>query len=324
MGWQGIGGGQLGRGQGKEPMPRILIVGSVNMDVVARVDRMPGPGENVRGTDLRTIPGGKGANQAVAAARLGAETAFLGCVGDDEFGGRLREDLAAAGVRTAAVRTACGCASGVALILVDASGQNSIVVTPGANGRLTPGDVEASRALVAEADAVLLQLEVPPETVARTVRLAAEVGTPSIVDAGPPRTPIDEAVFACTLLTPNEAEAAALLGIAAGSRSPEQMAAELIARGPKVVVVKAGPAGAVLADGKRLVRVPAFNIEPVDTTAAGDAFTAALAIEYVKGTDLAEAVRTANAAGALACLRLGAQPSMPTAAEVAAFLRSRP
>jgi ribokinase len=301
-------------------MPRILIVGSVNMDVVARVDRMPAPGENVRGWDLRTIPGGKGANQAVAAARLGAETTFLGCVGDDEFGGRLRENLAAAGVRTQAVRTVAGCASGVALILVDARGQNSIVVTPGANGRLTPGDVEASRGLIEAADAVILQLEIPPETVARTIRLAAEVGVPTIVDAGPPRTPIEKSVFAATLLTPNEAEAAALLGIAPGSRTPEKMAAELSALGSKAVVVKAGARGAVVADGKRLMTAPAFKIEPVDTTAAGDAFTAALAIEYVKGTDLVEATRVANAAGALACLKLGAQPSMPTAAEVARFL----
>ena len=304
-------------------MPRILIVGSVNMDVVARVDRMPAPGENVRGWDLRTIPGGKGANQAVAAARLGAETTFLGCVGDDEFGGRLRENLAAAGVRTQAVRTVAGSASGVALIVVDARGQNSIVVTPGANALLAPENVEASRGLVEAADAVLLQLEIPPETVARTIRLAAEVGTPSVVDAGPPRTPIEPSVFAATLLTPNEAEAAALLGIAPGSRTPAEMAAELLARGPKAVVIKAGSRGAVVAEGTRLVSVPAFAIVPVDTTAAGDAFTAALAIEYVKGTDLVEATRVANAAGALACLKLGAQPSMPAAAEVAEFLAQR-
>jgi ribokinase len=300
--------------------PRILVVGSVNMDIVARVGHVPAAGENVRGSDLRTIPGGKGANQAVACARLGAETAFLGRVGDDAFGERLRQGLAEAGVRTDAVKTIAECASGIALILVDTGGQSTIVVTAGANGRLAPDDIDAARPLFESADAVVLQLEIPPETVARTLRLAREAGKPTILDAGPPRRPIDPAVFACTVLTPNEAEAAALLDLAPGTMSPEEMAKELLARGPEAVVIKAGGRGAVIAQGGRLVRVPAFKIDPVDATAAGDAFTAALAVEWVKGTDLAEAVRVANAAGALACLKLGAQPSMPTRDEVAGFL----
>ena len=290
------------------------------MDIVARVGHVPAAGENVRGSDLRTIPGGKGANQAVACARLGAETAFLGRVGDDAFGERLRQGLAEAGVRTDAVKTVAECASGIALILVDTGGQSTIVVTAGANGRLVPDDIDAARPLFESADAVVLQLEIPPETVARTLRLAREAGKPTILDAGPPRRPIDPAVFECTILTPNEAEAAALLDLAPGTMSPEEMAKELLARGPKAVVIKAGGRGAVIAQGGRLVRVPAFKIDPVDATAAGDAFTAALAIEWVKGTDLAEATRVANAAGALACLKFGAQPSMPTRDEVAWFL----
>jgi ribokinase len=303
-------------------MAKIVVVGSVNMDIVAYVTHIPVAGENVRGWDLRTIPGGKGANQAVAAARLGAETHFLGRVGDDAFGARLRANLAAAGVGTEAVRFEAGWSSGVALITVDSNGQNTIVVTAGANDLLTPQDVEASRLLLEEADAVVLQLEIPRETVARTIQLAAEVGTPSIVDAGPPRVPIDESVFGCTLLTPNEAEAATLLGISPERQSPEKTAAQLRALGPEAVVIKLGADGAVVADGKHVVRVPAFKIQPVDTTAAGDAFTAALAIEFVKGTDLVDAARLANAAGALACLKPGAQPSMPTAAELAEFLRA--
>jgi len=301
--------------------PRILVVGSVNMDLVARVDHVPAPGENVRGSDVRTIPGGKGANQAVAAARLGADTTFLGRVGSDEFGGRLRRELADAGVQTAPLRAVPDCPSGVALILVDAQGQNSIVVTAGANGRLTPDDVAEARDLVARVDAVVLQLEIPPETVAATLRLAHEVGTPTVVDAGPPRRPVDEAVFGCTLLTPNEAEAASLLGLPTGRDDPESLARRLLQRGPHAVVLKAGARGAIVADAGRTVHVPAFPIRPVDTTAAGDAFTAALALEFVKGTDLAQAARIANAAGALACLKLGAQPSMPTAEEVDEFLR---
>ena len=290
------------------------------MDIVARVGHVPAAGENVRGSDLRTIPGGKGANQAVACARLGAETAFLGRVGDDAFGERLRQGLAEAGVRTDAVKTVAECASGIALILVDTGGQSTIVVTAGANGRLVPDDIDAARPLFESADAVVLQLEIPPETVARTLRLAREAGKPTILDAGPPRRPIDPAVFECTILTPNEAEAAALLDLAPGTMSLEEMAKELLARGPKAVVIKAGGRGAVIAQGGRLVRVPAFKIDPVDATAAGDAFTAALAVEWVKGTDLAKAARVANAAGALACLKFGAQPSMPTADELARFL----
>jgi len=302
---------------------RMLVIGSVNMDVVARVDRVPSPGQNVRGRDLRTIPGGKGANQAVAAARLGAETAFLGRVGDDGFGSRLRANLEAEGVGVDSLETVRDCASGVALILVDAAGENTIVVTPGANNRLTPDDVDAARGLVAAADAVVLQLEIPAETVARAVALAREVGTPTILDAGPPRKPVDEAAFDATVLTPNEAEAASLLAIEPGTLGLEEMARELLACGPGAVVLKAGPRGAVVARGNRCEGVPAFRINPVDTTAAGDAFTAALAVETVKGTDLAAAARVANAAGALACLKFGAQPSMPTADDIARFLADR-
>ncbi len=303
---------------------RILVVGSVNMDLVVRVDHVPAPGENVRGERLEMIPGGKGANQAVAAARLGAETALLGCVGDDPFGHRLRAELADAGVCTDAIRTVPGCGSGAAVILVDAAGENCIVITPGANGRLAPDDVEAARDRLAGVDAVILQLEIPSETVARTIRLAGELGVRTIVDAGPPRRPVDAAVFEADVLTPNEAEAAALLDLPTGARRPEDLARALLARGPAAVVLKAGDRGAVVAEGGRVEHVPAFEIEPVDTTAAGDAFTAALAVALVDGADLARAARTANAAGALAATRTGAQPSMPTADEVADFLKRRP
>ena len=242
---------------------RILVVGSINIDLVTRVDHVPAPGEDVRGEDLRFVPGGKGANQAVACARLGAETVMLGRVGDDPFGRRLRDDLARAGVGVEAVRTVPGCASGAALILVDAAGDSSIVITPGANARLTAADVEAARPLLAGADAVVVQLEIPPETVARTVRLAREVGTRVVVDAGPPRRPIDEAVFEADVLTPNEAEAAALLDLEPGAAAPEDLACRLAERARGTVVLKAGAAGCVLAEGGEVRRVPAFPIEPV-------------------------------------------------------------
>ncbi len=302
---------------------RLLVIGSVNMDLVVRVDHVPVPGENVRGEALEMIPGGKGANQAVACARHGAETAFLARVGDDPFGRRLVDELAAAGVRTDAVETVTGWASGAAMILIEAGGENAIVITPGANGRLGPDDVDAARPLLAAADAVVLQLEIPAETVGRAVRLAREVGTLTVVDAGPPRLPVDAAVLEADVLTPNEAEAAALLGVEPGTCSPQDLARALLDRGPGVVVVKAGAQGAVVAEKGRTEHVPAFRIDPVDTTAAGDAFTAALAVAVVEGTDLVAAARRANAAGALAATRLGAQPSMPTAEEVAAFLAER-
>jgi len=302
---------------------RILVIGSVNMDLVVRVDHVPAPGENVRGEALEMIPGGKGANQAVACARLGAETTLLGRVGDDPFGRRLTRELAGAGVRTDAVRSVAGCASGTAVILVEAGGENSIVITAGANGRLAPGDVDAARDLVADADAVVLQLEIPSETVARAIRLGRQVGTLTVVDAGPPRRPIDASVLEADVLTPNEAEAAALLDVPPGTRRPEDLARALLARGPTAVVVKAGPRGAVVAEQGRVQPVPAFPVEPVDTTAAGDAFTAALAVAVVEGSDLVAAARRACAAGALACLKLGAQPSMPTADEVDAFLAAQ-
>jgi ribokinase len=302
---------------------RLLVIGSVNMDLVVRVDHVPVPGENVRGERLEMIPGGKGANQAVACARLGADTTFLARVGDDPFGRRLVDGLADAGVRTDAVETVTGCASGAAMILVEAGGENAIVITPGANGWLGPDDVDAARALIADADAVVLQLEIPADTVGRAIRLAREVGTPTVVDAGPPRLPVDEAVLEADVLTPNEAEAAALLGVEAGARSAEDLARMLLDHGPGAVVVKAGARGAVVADEGRLEHVPAYPIDPVDTTAAGDAFTAALAVAVVEGTDLVAAARRANAAGALAARRLGAQPSMPTAEAVAAFLAER-
>ncbi len=303
--------------------PRILVIGSVNMDLVARVDHVPAPGENVRGSALHTIPGGKGANQAVACARLGARTAFLGRVGDDDWGRRLRDALDAAGVDTGRLDTVPDTPSGVALILVAADGENRIVVTPGANAHLAPDDVRAARDLVAEADAVVLQLEIPPETVATAIDLAREVGTPTVVDAGPPRDAPDEAVFRAAVLTPNAAEAAALVGETLGERSAEALAQALLARGPETVVLKVGDEGAVVATSGGVRRIPPFEVEVLDTTAAGDAFTAALAVEHACGTAPEAAARIACAAGALACTRLGAQPGMPTRAELDGFLAGR-
>ncbi|QKV94870.1 ribokinase [Streptomyces sp. NA02950] len=301
----------------------LLVVGSANADLVIGVERRPGPGETVLGSDLAVHPGGKGANQAVAAARLGARTALLARVGDDEHGRLLLDSLRTAGADTSGVLTG-GAPTGVALIAVDPSGDNSIVVSPGANARLTPGDVRAAARLLASARVVSLQLEIPLETVAEVVR-AADAGTdgrpgPRVVLNPSPAAPLpDEVLAVCDPLVVNEHEARFLLGDdpAGGSAEPEEWAAALLARGPRSVVVTLGAQGALVADGGRTVRVPSLPVKAVDTTGAGDAFTGALAWRLGAGDDLETAVWFAVRVGAAAVTRAGAQESFPTAEDVA-------
>jgi len=300
--------------------PRIGVIGSANVDLVVRADHPPGPGENVLGGDFRMIPGGKGANQAVAVARLGGRARFIGKVGRDPFGDILLASLRADGVDVAGVAAVADAPTGVALIVIDRDGQNSIVVAPGANGRLLPGDIQALRPALEGLDAILMQLEIPPETVAHAVRLARELNVPVILDAGPPcRRPPDE-VFQVAILSPNEAEAAALLGSAVRDlKDAEEAGREMLRRGAGAVVLKLGSNGALLVTQEDCLHVPARRVQVVDTTAAGDAFTAALAVYRAEGLPLPDAVRMANKAGALAVTKLGAQPSMPTRRELEAM-----
>ncbi|MGP3922936.1 ribokinase [Streptomyces sp. 8N616] len=298
----------------------LLVVGSANADLVIGVDRRPAAGETVLGSDLAVHPGGKGANQAVAAARLGARTALLARVGDDAHGRLLLESLRAAGVGTAGVMTG-GAPTGVALITVDPAGDNSIVVSPGANTRLTPGDVTDAGALLAAARVVSLQLEIPPATVAAAVRAARAAGTRVVLNPSPP-APLPAAVLAaCDPLVANEHEARFLLRghAAAAASEPEAWASALLERGPRSVVVTLGAGGALVAgrDGEAL-RVPSPPVEAVDTTGAGDAFTGALAWRLAAGDGLEEAVRFAVRVGAAAVTRAGAQESFPAAEEVPA------
>jgi len=307
--------------------PIVAVIGSVNMDLVVRANHVPRPGETVLGHSFATIPGGKGANQAVAVARLGADCRFVARVGNDDFGSRLLNNLRAAGVDCSAVTVTEGTASGVALIVVDDLGENAICVASGANGVLSPEDIDAAEPLIAPAKVWLLQLEIPLETVAHAIRLARRRGAEVIVDCAPApppeRTP--EELFEADILTPNESEAQAITGErSVGKREARLVAAALSARGARKVVLKLGERGALVFDGSRFEHIPAYRIKPVDTTAAGDAFTAALAVCRARGMDLFEAVRYANAAGALACLKFGAQPAMPTAQEVERFIRSQP
>lgn len=308
----------------------ILVVGSVNMDMVVRVREMPAPGETVLGGGFQTAFGGKGANQAVAAARLGGKCRLIAAVGDDEFGPALRTNLQNEGVDCSAVATKHGEPSGVAMILVDANGENSIVVSSGANFRVTPDDdLFPNEHLFAEAAMVVLQLELPLPTVRAAVELARRHHCQIILDPAPAPTTLCDELCRVDLLTPNVIEAERITGARAGGRGDESVdklvASAIIQRGAKNVVLKLGGRGclAVTADG-HFYKVPPFKVPIVDTTAAGDAFTAALAVTMARGDHIREAARFANAAGALACTRLGAQTAMPTALEVGALLRDQP
>ncbi|MFJ4812151.1 ribokinase [Streptomyces longwoodensis] len=296
----------------------LLVVGSANADLVIGVERRPGAGETVLGSDLAVHPGGKGANQAVAAARLGARTALLARVGDDAYGRLLLESQRAAGVDTVGVLVG-GAPTGVALITVDPSGDNSIVVSPGANARLTPRDVRAATSLFHASRVVSAQLEIPVETVEEVVRILPP-DTRFVLNPSPPRPLDTEVLAACDPLIVNEHEAKVLLGEAYEVASgPEDWARLLLAKGPRSVVVTLGAGGALVASSEGVVRVEAVAVDAVDTTGAGDSFTAALAWRLGAGASLAEAAAWAARVGAVAVTRRGAQESFPTADEVEAL-----
>jgi ribokinase len=303
--------------------PRIVVVGSLNMDLVVQVARLPRPGETVSAKTFAQLPGGKGANQAVAAARLGADVAMLGRVRDDALGRQLIESLAGCGVETGCIAIAPGISSGLALIGVEASGQNAITIVGGANALLTPGDVQRHESIIGGAGALLVQLEVPLETVAAAVAVARRHGVLTILDPAPaPAVPLPAELLAVDLLSPNQTEAEALTGIAvAGPAAAERAAALLHQRGARRVVIKLGGQGALAFAGpKDVIHIPAPLVNVVDTTAAGDAFTAALAVALVEGHSLTGATRLACAAGSLATTRAGAQDAMPTRDEVVRML----
>jgi len=305
----------------------ILVVGSLNMDFVVTVPRLPAPGETILGQDFHMVPGGKGANQACAAGKLASEgvrVMMLGRVGYDLFGDHLKASLAAAGVDVSGVHATQAASTGVALIWVESSGQNSIVVAPGANHYLRKADLNGFRHLFQAASHVLLQLEVPLETVAAALELAHQEGAMTILDPAPAQ-PLPNQMLAHTdLLTPNETEACLLLGLAPRRLEPDEarrLAEQLRQRGAHQVVVKLGDAGCVYVGPDEAYAVPAFPVEARDATAAGDTFNGALAVALAEGQPIRAALRFANAAAALSVTRLGAQASIPTRAEVDEFLQ---
>ena len=291
----------------------IAVVGSLNMDLVIRSPRIPRPGETILGGELHTVPGGKGANQAVAAARLGARVSMIGRVGQDAFAAPLLENLVADGIDHAFVLQDGGTATGVALIVVDDNGENSIVVSSGANMRLSPTDVESAEPAIAAADLLVLQLEVPLESVIRSAELARAHGVKVVLNPAPARLLPAELLSMIDILVPNESEAALLTGLPAGTQAEAAEAVEaLLGSGVGTVILTLGARGALPARKGEMRVVPAFEVEPVDTTAAGDAFVAGLSVALAEGRRLYEAVRWGNAAGGLAATKLGAQTSLPT------------
>jgi ribokinase len=302
----------------------IVVVGSVNLDLVCTGRRIPAPGETVTGETFETFHGGKGANQAVAVGRLGFPVSMIAKVGDDEFGPRLRQSLRAATVNVRAVGTAKGTASGVALITVDGRGQNSITVIPGANAQLLPRDLEKSLPQLRAAGMILTQLEIPMETVEYLCSLAGRFQIPLMLDPAPARALPREMLRQVTYLTPNETETCALCAIPSQDLNREtvaELAQTLQARGAANVIIKMGKQGAFVAGADGLQRmVPSFKVRVIDSTAAGDAFNGGLAVALMRGLGLAEAVRFAGAVGALSVTRAGAQPAMPTAGEVNKFI----
>ncbi len=304
-------------------MVNIAVMGSINMDLIITLERLPASGETLLGSHTTYAQGGKGANQAVAAARLGASTMLIGKVGDDAFGTQIRRGLAVEGIDLTHLGEATGVTTGVAIIML-VHGENTIVVARGANDTVTPEDVQRAHTAIARSDAMLCQLEVPLAAVEAALAAGRATNVITILDPAPAQRCPDTILALADYVTPNRYEASALTGIAVHSWDDARRAAQQLLRYVrKGVVVKLGGAGALALDAEAEHRIEGIAVEVVDTTAAGDAFCAALGVALAHGIAFAEAVRFANAVGALAVTRLGAQPSLPTLDEVQHFVQAR-
>jgi ribokinase len=299
---------------------QVVVVGSTNFDMVVKSERLPKEGESLLVSGLKFFPGGKGANQAVAVARMGARTSLVGAVGADIIGDFLLQGLVAEGIDTAWVRRDPGRATGSAFIMLFPNGNNCIAVDPAANFNLTPADIERAKDVIERADALSTVLEIPLEAVEAALRLARKAGKLTVLDAGPPRYCPLEILTLADIVSPNETELAELTGEEVRGRVSAREAAEkLLSWGVKTVVLKLGSDGSMLVTAKKSKHFPACKVDAIDPTAAGDAFTGALTVELASGNDIEHAIRFANYAGALAASRLGAQPSLPTRSEVEAL-----
>jgi ribokinase len=303
--------------------PKIVVVGSSNTDLIVKADRIPRPGETILGGAFHIAAGGKGANQAVAAARAGGDVAFIGRLGADDFGDRALRGFAADRIDTSRVVRDPKAPSGIALILVDRRGENSIAVASGANARLSPADVRKSAPEIKKAGAVLLQLEIPMPAVRTAVALASAARVRIILNPAPARRLDDALLEDIVVLTPNETEAEILTGMAVRTINDlTEAARRLRNRGVGTVLITLGPKGVFVADAEDQDFMPAFKVKAVDSTGAGDVFNGALAVALAEGRPLRAAARFANAAAALSVTKLGAQPSAPTRAAIERFLKS--
>ena len=304
--------------------PRITVVGSVNMDLVFRTPRMPAVGETLHGHEFRQIPGGKGANQAVAAARQGAQVSFIGAVGDDGFGSFSHDCLAAEGMELSHLAKVPGVATGVAGILVEDSGNNSIVLAAGANATLSTTQIEAATATIAGAQLLVCQLETPLETVTRAIEIARAKNVKVILNPAPARALSDALLGQVDYLILNETEASQLSGVSVIDQASAKAAAEqILKRGTGTVLLTMGEHGALVTDANGSHFIPAVKVDVVDTTAAGDTFVGAFAVGIANGLSLLDASREAQYTAALTVTKLGAQTSIPQRQQVLEFMAVR-
>ncbi len=311
----------------KNRAPRITIVGSFMTDLMSRSPRLPSPGETVMGGPFKMGPGGKGTNQAVTAARLGAEVNIVASLGNDEFGNMAYDTLSKEGIGVGFVKQVDGVSTGAALIIVDDSGgENMIVVAPGSNSFLGVDDVERAREVIESSDCVVMQLEIPLPTVEYCAALAHGAGARVVLDPAPaPNKPLgDELLHFVDVLTPNENEASLISGIEVTDlASAEQAARSLVNRGCGTVIITMGSSGVLAFDGNEVLHVPAFNVKAVDTTGAGDAFNGALAVSLTEAKDLHEACVFASAVAGISVTRIGTSVAIPHREEVCEFLRGK-
>ena len=304
-------------------MPRVCVIGSANLDFTVALPRLPRVGETVSAGTLLVNRGGKGANQAVAARRLGAEVQMIGCVGDDDSGHEIRRALREQGIGVDAIATSSKAATGTALIFVGREGRNQIGVAPGANHQLTVEMARSGEAAIERAQVLVSQLEVPVPVVRWALETARRHGVPTVLNPAPVQELSDELLALVTYLTPNAGEVAALTGIEVRNlESGRQAAARLCERGAGTVIITLGEQGALVCDGAAVVHFEAFPVEAVDTTGAGDAFNGALAVGLAAGGSLEQVIPLASAAAALTCTRRGAQAALPDRGDVERFLQS--
>lgn len=293
-------------------MTKIAVIGSASMDLTVMAERRPNPGETIIGESFQVSPGGKGANQAVAAAKLGADVTMLGCVGDDTYGQQILTNFKKNGVATDFMKTIANCPSGIAHITL-VEGDNSIIVIKGANDHVTPAYVEQSVSALAQADMVILQLEIPLETVAYVADFCEKMNKKLLLNPAPAAKLDQRIIEQATFITPNEHEFAVMFGVK--NRS------EVLQMYPNKLIITEGENGARYFDGKREVVVPAHKVEVVDTTGAGDTFNGAFAVAILEGKSVLDAIKFANLAAAISITRLGAQGGMPTRDEVERMMK---